>query len=347
MAKKGKYYQRPDGLFETIRTINGKRVAFRGKTCREVDKKILAYQEEAEKGRTVSQLIDSWFSSRERQTADTTNATYTVYSQSIRAEIGHMYVSEVKPVHCMRILEQMANQGYKAGTVSIKKSILKQVFRYAVICGDIEVSPAECISLPRGLDRLKRDSLTMEQIKAISEYRGGEWWLLGVALLWTGCRRGELLALRYEDIDRKANTITINKKLSYIGDKPKLERNTKTEAGMRTIPLLYPLANALPKDRIGLIFSGPDGSYLTRGQYTRAWNQYRKDVGLPEHITAHYLRHTFATICYNAGVDPKEAASVMGHANEHVTMAIYTHLMKEKQSTIVEKLEAYAAATVS
>ena len=347
MAKKGKYYQRPDGLYETIKTINGKRVAFRGKTCREVDKKILAYQEKAEKGRTVGELLDDWFASREKQVSDATNAAYSVYVQAIKDDIGSMYVTEVKPVHCMRMLEQMANQGYRAGTVSIKKSILKQVFRYAVICGDIEVSPAQCIGLPRGLDRLKRDSLTMEQIKAITEYRGGDWWLFGVALLWTGCRRGELLALRYEDIDRKTNTITINKKLSYVGDKPKLEKHTKTESGMRTVPLLYPLASALPKDRIGPIFCAPDGSYLTRGQVSRAWEKYRKEIGLPDHITPHYLRHTFATICYNAGVDPKEAASVMGHANEQVTMAIYTHLMKEKQSTIIEKLEAYAVSTVS
>ena len=57
MEKKGKYHIRPDGLHESIRTINGKRVAFRGKTDREVDRKILEYREEAERGRTVGAIV--------------------------------------------------------------------------------------------------------------------------------------------------------------------------------------------------------------------------------------------------------------------------------------------------
>ena len=58
MAKKPKYYVRPDGLHESIRTINGKRVAFRGKTDKEVDRKILEYREEAEKGRKFPVIAD-------------------------------------------------------------------------------------------------------------------------------------------------------------------------------------------------------------------------------------------------------------------------------------------------
>ena len=57
---KNKYHQRPDGLFETSRTINGKRIYFRGKTCREVDKKILAWQDERERGRKFPVIADEW-----------------------------------------------------------------------------------------------------------------------------------------------------------------------------------------------------------------------------------------------------------------------------------------------
>ena len=60
MVKKQKYYQRPDSLFEAIRTINGKRVAFRGKTCREVDRKMLEYREEVSVGRSFSVVADEW-----------------------------------------------------------------------------------------------------------------------------------------------------------------------------------------------------------------------------------------------------------------------------------------------
>ena len=66
MAKK-KYYQRKDdGLFETTRTVNGKRVRFRGKTCAEVDRKILAYNEDKKKGRKVPKIIDEWWAQHEK-----------------------------------------------------------------------------------------------------------------------------------------------------------------------------------------------------------------------------------------------------------------------------------------
>ena len=104
--------------------------------------------------------------------------------------------------------------------------------------------------------------------------------MLGMMALFTGCRRGELLALRWEDIDRKTGTITINKKINYTTGKPVLEDHTKTEAGMRTIPLLAPLADALPKDRIGLIFHNDKGNYLNSRQLSSLWRDFCDGVGL-------------------------------------------------------------------
>lgn len=341
MAKR-KYYQRPDGLFEAIRTINGKRVAFRGKTCREVDRKILEYQEEKEKGRTVEEITDAWLESTKGRVSASTEEQYGHVAKIIKNYFGKMRATEVKPIHCQRFLEQMAAQGYKLGTVSLRKAVMIQVFRYAVIAGDIDASPATEVRLPRGLDSKKREALTEEQIQAVTNCREGDWWLLGVAFLWTGCRLGELLALTYEDIDRKARTITINKKYNFLDSGSVLEEHTKTSAGMRTIPLLAPLADVLPKDRIGLIFHNADGSHLEKYQLRYLWKEYQKTVGLPAHITPHYFRHTFATICYDAGIDPKEAASFLGHADEKITTELYTHLSGSRRSSAAGKMEEYA-----
>lgn len=347
MAKKERYYKRKeDGLYEAIRTINGKRVAFRGKTCREVDRKMLAYQEKEERGRTVKEVAESWYESRLPGVSRSTAAAYDNALKSLISEMGHLYVKDVKPIQCQRILEGMAAKGFRLGTVKLAKTVLIQTFRYAVIQGDIDISPAAEITLPRGLDRMKRDALTAEQIKAVTECRTGDWWLMGLAFLWTGCRRGELMALRYEDIDRKAGTITINKKYNYVKGVSFFDEHTKTDAGMRTIPLLAPLADALPRGHIGLIFHNPDGSHLEQHQIKKAWEQYRKDAGLPEYVTPHYFRHTFATICYNAGADAKQTAAILGHSNEQITMELYTHLTNEKRGSVADKLEAYAARAV-
>lgn len=344
MAKKEKYYKRPDGLYEAIRTINGKRVAFRGKTCREVDKKMLEYQERKAMGRTVKELTKAWQIQKEREgVSNWTRNSYKLACGRIDERIGDLHVCEIKPVDCQRILENMAAQGYMQGTVKVQKTVIVQLFRYAVMQGDIDVSPAAVVTLPRKLPKQSRYPLTPEQIKAVTECRTGDFWLLGLAFLWTGCRRGELLALRYEDIDRVNKTITINKKLDFSMGNPVLDNHTKTEAGMRTIPLLSPLANALPKNRIGLIFHDGNGGYIAPGMFSKIWREYQAEVGLPEEITPHYFRHTFATICYDAGAGSKEASAMLGHASEQITMELYTHLSRRKQDSAAECMERYAA----
>ena len=92
MAKKSKYYRRPDGLFEAIRTINGKRVAFRGKSCREVDRKILEYQEQKERGRDFPKIADEWEGQHE---GDIGESTRRVYSYAVKR------LKEAFPSNCV------------------------------------------------------------------------------------------------------------------------------------------------------------------------------------------------------------------------------------------------------
>ena len=356
MAKKAKYHVRKDGLHESIRTINGKRVAFRGKTDKEVDRKILEYREEEERGRTVGKVADEWQAARESEIMEATRVAYKAPLARLLDEMGDRCIRDVKPIQLERLLLDMQAKGYSFGTVKLTLSIIKQVFRWAVVHGDIDVSPAAELRTPRGLPRKERDSLTAEQIRAVTEYRG-EGWLLGLMLLYTGCRRGELLALRYEDIDRKAGTITINKKISFATGQPVLEHHTKTDAGMRTIPLLSPVAEALPKNSIGPIFHEDDGGYLKQHHFSGLFRAVCDGCGLfevetiergsavlqvPKYtISPHWFRHTFATICYDAGVDAKSAAAIMGHADESITIELYTHLTRSREQKSAEKLEAF------
>ena len=357
---KNKYYVRPDGLHESIRTIDGKRVAFRGRTDREVDRKILEYRERSARGRTVRELVEAWQRDREPKLSEASRVAYRAPADRLICALGTRRVKAVKPIDLTRILEDMRAQGFALGAVKLQKTVLLQVFRLAVLQGDIDVSPAAELELPRGLPRKTRGALSPEQIAAVLDYRGPGW-MLGMLALFTGCRRGELMALCWEDMDRRTGTITIRKKVSYATGRPVLDDHTKTAAGMRTIPFLKPLADALPKDRIGLVFHRDDGGYLLEGDIQRLWRDFCDGVGLytTEEVqggragvrpavrrypyTLHWMRHTFATICYDAGVDAKAAASILGHANEQVTMEIYTHLTKTREQASAERLEAYFA----
>lgn len=353
MAAKKKYYQRPDGLFETSRTINGKRVKFRGRTCQEVDRKILEYNTERKQGRKLPEIADEWYRQHE---ADISFSTYKVYGYAVNRikEYFTQRAGDIKPVDVKRYITQFEGKGYAKHTVNIEIAVLKQIFAHAVVQGDVDVSPATEVRHGKNLPEKRRSALTEEQEILVENCRTGKWWLLGIMLLYTGCRRGELLALEWKDIDRNTGVIHITKKLNYaFGNTPKLENHLKSENGRRDIPLLKPLADVLPRNRIGKIFTNQDGNYLTAAQLNRAWKEYCHDAGLtqwvydedgkPEEVpvvTPHCFRHSFATICFEAGLDPKDTASYVGDT-EQTVRNVYTELREKHHATSAEKVNAH------
>lgn len=359
MPKKGKYYVRPDGIHESIRTINGKRVAFRGKTDREVDRKILEYQEKAEKGRLFPEIADEWEREHEKEISESTRRVYSFAVKRLKTAFPGL-ASEIKPIDVKRYITNFEKQGRAGNSVQIELSVCKMIFSHAVLSGDIDVSPAAEVRKSRGLPVKKRTALTEEQEAAVKDSgraQKARWWLFGYLLLYTGMRRGEALALSYSDIDRKACVIHVTKKLSYAGGQfPTLEDHLKSENGKRDIPLLEPLANALPRDRVGLVFPGADGGFMRGSEIVMNWKAYCRDVGLNKiiqtddgkkketfPITPHCFRHSFATICYEAGLDPRQAAQILGDTPE-VLEGVYTHLRESRQKTAAEKLAEHLAA---
>lgn len=361
MAKKKEvevcYYQRPDGLYEASQRINGKRKVFRGRTCREVERKMPEYREEIAKGRRFPVIADEWERDKEHEAAPGTWRAYHVTVKRLKGEFPG-YASEVKPLDIKRYISRFEAQGRAAASVSKELAVCKMIFAYAVLAGDIDVSPATEVKKSRGLPVNPRSALTEEQEEAVRQagiQQNAHWWLFGYFLLYTGLRRGEALALDYSDIDREKGVIHITKKINYatINGAPVLENHLKSKNGFRDVPLLLPLAKALPKERYGLIFPGEDGGYMTEYELGKHWKQYCRDTGLMQvyvtdngdelesfNITPHCFRHSFATICYEAGLDPRQAASILGDTPE-VLSTVYTHLRESRRLTAAEKLRAH------
>lgn len=352
MAKYGKNER---GMYETSRTINGKRVKFRGKTIAEVDRKILEYNTDMARGRKVPLIADEWYALHESKVS---HSTYKVYGFAV-SRIKQSFTcraGEVRALDCQRYITQFEEQGYSKNTVQIEMAVLRMIFAHAVLSGDIDANPAREVKHGRHLPKAKRTALTEEQERNVTNCRKGKWWLMGLMLLYTGCRRGELLALTWADIDRAAGVVHITKKLNYAyGNTPKLETHLKSENGKRDIPLFQPLADVLPRNRIGKIFTDEDGNYLTEGRLRTAWMEYCRDAELTEWVydekgkpveipavTPHCFRHSFATMCYEAGLDPKTTAEIVGDT-EQIVQSIYTELRKNHKATGLEKVNAFLA----
>lgn len=347
MARKGKYYQREDGLYEVSRTINGKRVRFRGKTCREVDQKILAYREEQAKGRMVEAVVNEWLTMREAELSASANIVYRYAADRLIVAMRGKRVSDVKPIDCVRHMDSLKRKGYARGTLTIDMAVMNGVFAYAVLSGDVDINPAAEVSLPSNLPSKTRHALTVEQEQKVIACRSGEWWLLGLMLLYTGCRRGELLALDWQDIDRQNGVIHITKKLNYsAGNHPALERHLKNGIS-RDIPLLDALEDILPRGRVGKIFHNSAGGYISASQFNTLWRDYCTDTGLLDadgkpSVTPHCFRHSMATMCYESGLDSRATAAILGDT-EKTTEDIYIELRKRHELTQVERLNAYLA----
>ena len=103
--------------------------------------------------------------------------------------------------------------------------------------------------------------------------------------------------------------------------------------------MLDRLAEKLQRNRIGLIFCNDDGSPYKSRQYDRLWRNYQKKYGLT--ITAHQLRHAYATMLFEAGVDLKDAQDLMGHSDINLTRQIYTHIRDERKFETMSKLNAF------
>lgn len=333
-----RYHKRKDGLYETSRTYNGKRVYFRAKTCAEIDRKILAYNGQRKRGRKVGAIADAWLAEKEPGLRSATIKSYQFAVNLLQADgLASRNAAEVKAIDVQRFISDIEKRGYSGSSVATVVCVVKSVFSYAVLAGDIEVNPAAEIGRSRNLPKTVRTALTEEQESRVEAYRGEDY-LLGLFLLYTGLRKGEAMALTWQDIDREAGVIHITKKVNYSVNPPRVDSFLKSENGKRDVPILASLAAALPDSRIGLVFGDENGKPLTAHKFRARWARYCEAVGIE--ATAHQFRHSYATICYEAGIDAMSAAAMMGDTAE-VVARVYTELRKAHHEEQAERVSAY------
>jgi integrase len=159
-------------------------------------------------------------------------------------------------------------------------------------------------------------------------------------LLNTGLRKSEALALNYSDIDFENKIITVDKHLIHDGNRPVLENKTKTINSKREVILLDRVAEKIPKNKKGIIFCNDKGEHLSSKQFRCQWERWQKKYNTT--ITAHQLRHGFATMLYEAGIDLKDAQDLMGHSDIKTTQSIYTHIRDKRKKETAQKLNEFS-----
>ena len=264
-------------------------------------------------------------------------------------------------------------------------TLLHPTFQLAVRDDIIRKNPTDGVMAELkknlGMKTGVRHALTIPQQRAFMEYIATHpvyfhWWPIFTIFFGTGCRIGEVLGLRWEDIDYEKRIISINHNLTYypVGEDRASENHIsmpKTEAGMRTIPMLDTVKDAFEMiweeqkengwtdaeidGMTGFVFCNRYGNVMNAQSVNRAikrissaYNateeveakkEHREPVLLPN-FSAHSLRHTFCTRLCERETNLKIIQSIMGHKDIQTTMDIYAEATEEKKQETFEHLAA-------
>ena len=220
-------------------------------------------------------------------------------------------------------------QKFMLGYASLSKSLvdkimmtLRQIFNAAVDDEHLTRSPMNKVRPPEGTTG-ERIPLTLSQAaELLTQAREHKYGLLPILMLYTGLRRGEALGLRWEDI--RDDHINVMRAVTFEQNKRSVVGETKTDAGLRRVPLLPELADALGKRGTGYVFGGEN--VLPPTTFKRHWDALQTDIPVLQGVSPHKLRHTYLMLLRRAGVDGATQQYLMGHADYETTANVYTHI---------------------
>jgi integrase len=262
-------------------------------------------------------------------------------------ELGGLRLSEIRRVDLQDFADRLCSDGLDPSTVRNTLMPLRAMFRRAVARGEVAVNPTSGLELPAmegARDRIASPGEAAELLAALPERDRALW----ATAMYAGLRRGELLALGWEDVDLAAGVIHVERSW----DVKEGAVDPKSRAGRRTVPIPAVLRDYLVEHklrsgrRVGLVFGTSYAQPFTPSNVRKRANAAWLAAGLAP-IGLHECRHTFASLMIAAGVNAKALSAYMGHSSVTITLDRYGHLMPGNEREAAERLDAYLADAVA
>lgn len=274
--------------------------------------------------------------------------------------IGKKTLSNLRAADIQNYYNALSSSGKSANVIKTLNKALKASLNEAVKQSYIVKNYCDSVTLPKVEKKDEVTVFTLEEQKAlVNSLNGHKLKMLIVMALGTGLRQGELLALKWDDIDFDNNYVSIDKsiKLVYLVSKDGsrnssiLEQTPKTKSSIRTVPIpsniieelrVYKenqqkLAKHELYENHNIVFADDTGNYLDSRYLSKRYAKLLKDANVP-YKKFHALRHTYATRLFEANIPIKTVQVLMGHSDIKTTMNIYTHVMPEEKTKAVEKI---------
>ena len=303
----------------------------------------------------------------------TTVRTQESYSSMIRCHLlpslGLIPLDQLRPQHLQKYYAHALScgcvdkkGGLSARSVLYHHRILSEALSHAVKMGLVARNVAEVVDPPRPA-RVRMITLGPDDIlRFLDAARETPYYVLFCTLLYTGLRRGELLALRWCNVDVDMATLYVVETAFKLSTGEYVIKEPKTPHSRRPVALSPSLALLLRKYRsdqellwaqLGrelrddeFVFARVDGKPLDPSMVTRTFAKMIRKADLPP-IRLHDLRHTHATLMLKAGVHPKIVSERLGHANIGITLDTYSHVLPGLQEAAAERFDKMLEDSIS
>lgn len=304
--------------------------------------------------KTVEEWMEEWINLYLPNVEETTRVGYkTKLRCYIKPALGDILIYSLRADHVQKMVNDMQARGLSPKNIRDTFNNINAAMKKAVVLRYIPFNPCEGVVLPK-LKKYRAKVYDNQMIHTLLDTASGTDMYLPVLLgVTVGLRRGEMLALRWDDIDFKTNTIKVRSNM-VNGENGIIIKAPKSEAGIRDIKVGDEVMAELKKARLkymddaltspifqnlNFVIRQEDGSPLHPDSMTRKWSRFLKDNNLP-HIRLHDLRHSNATALIQAGVNPRVVQQRLGHSDVNITLNTYTHVLPEMDIDAAEKLDA-------
>lgn len=317
---------------------------------------------------TLGSFLEQWL--KDYASTNVAPRTFERYSEIVRTHIipnlGNIALSQLKPEHLQGFYSKELTNGridgkgsLSAQTVKHFHRVLSEALKHALKWGLVIRNVADAVDPPRPV---KKEMATiqpekigslLDEAKKLESKSSIPYYILVYTALHTGMRRGELLALRWNDIDLDLMTISVNRSLQVLKTGELSITEPKTPKSRRMITMTPSLAielrkhkesqsalrllNNNPVKQDDLIFSTFEGQPINPNTVTPAFSKIAERIGIK--LRLHDLRHTHATLLLKAGVHPKIVSERLGHSTVAFTLDTYSHVVPGLQEAAAKAFD--------
>lgn len=353
------YVEGRDRWVAEVTIATGKRKKFYFKTKQEAIKKKNEALCELEQNalatgpqKKLKDYLEDWIENVHKDKLRT--SSYVKYKKLLKyviADLGEVWLQKLTPEQVRRFYTKKRKDGLSSKMVNSIHGVLHLALDNALRWNYVSRNVCDLVTPPRIVSR-EATPLTVEQAHILLESaRNHHLDVFILMAIVTGMRRGELLALRWSDIDFDRQFLIVKHTVDYIPKYGYVETEPKTKAGKRKINLpLFLIENLIKHqsrlleqqqkqgdrwEKRGLVFPDRSGGYFNPNYLLRVFKKMLQGAGL-SHMHFHELRHSAATILASMGINMKVIQEMLGHSDISITLGLYSHLMPSMQQEVIE-----------